>query len=400
LPAALTAQGAKALAQFRMAAFWAGRARAKIALGWRSCGARPGTVVQIKGDPTLWRVERWTLGRMSVSLDLTRISSAPLPELGASPGRPVTQPDLPHGPTRLRLIELPLFGVSLRDRPQLVAATAGTLSGWRRASLLTSVDGGQSWEEAGPSGGGAVLGQAVTAVVPGSSALFDDRSTVEVELLNESMWLESRSDAALAGGANLAVLGEELIQFGRAEPLGSRRFRLSRLLRGRRGTEWASAGHAAGEDFTMIEAAAVTPIELPEGSVGGEIMVMASGIGDDDGAAVAQAEVAGLSLRPPSPVHLRAKAAADGAVLIEWVRRSRLGWDWNSGSDTPLAEEAEAYQLRLTGGSAVRTLSLSEPRYLYMAAERASDGAVAGFSMSVTQIGTLGVSRPAELSFP
>ena len=70
-----------------------------------------------------------------------------------------------------------------------------------------------------------------------------------VELLNDSTWLKSRIDAAPVGGANLAMLGEELIQFGTAEQTGPSTFRLSRLLRGRRGSEWAMAGHALGERF-------------------------------------------------------------------------------------------------------------------------------------------------------
>jgi hypothetical protein len=98
------------------------------------------------------------------------------------------------------------------------------------------------------------------------------------------MWLEGRSDSALSGGANAAMLGDELIQFGSAEPLGGRRFRLSRFLRGRRGTEWAAATHALGEPFVLLERERLAPVDVPADSVGGELRVMASGIGDTDAA--------------------------------------------------------------------------------------------------------------------
>ena len=153
------------------------------------------------------------------------------------------------------------------------------------------------------------------------------------------MWLESRDDDALVAGANLAVLGDELIQFGAAEPLGGRRFRLSRLLRGRRGTEWAAGAHAAGDDFALVETDALVALEAPAGSAGGEARVLAIGIGDDPAGVTAAAAIEGESLRPPSPVHLRAAGTAGGDLALSWVRRSRQGWDWTGGSDTPLGEE-------------------------------------------------------------
>src|SRR3546814_1448079 len=122
------------------------------------------------------------------------------------------------------------------------------------------------------------MGWAETVPGGGGSALIDTNATAEVVLLNEAMWLESRSDAALAGGANLALLGEELIQFGVAEPLGGGRFRLSRLLRGRRGTEWATGTHAVGEGFVLIDQASLAAVEPALALLGGELQIMASGL--------------------------------------------------------------------------------------------------------------------------
>ena len=102
------------------------------------------------------------------------------------------------------------------------------------------------------------------------------------------MWLESRGDPALADGANLAVLGDELIQFGTAEPLGGRRFRLSRLLRGRLGTEWAAGLHEAGETFALIEAESLAGVEAPLSSLGGEARLLAVGLGDPEGVPAAR----------------------------------------------------------------------------------------------------------------
>ncbi len=240
----------------------------------------------------------------------------------------------------------------------------------------------------------AVLGVAVDVLPAGESALFDAHASVEVELLNDAMWLEGRDDAALIGGANLAALGDELIQFGNAEPLGGRRFRMTRLLRGRRGTEWAAGSHAAGEAFVLIVRETLVAIEAPAGA---EAALLASGVGDaPDGAPVSRM-VTGEILRPPSPVHLRAIETSDGGLALSWVRRSRQGWIWPDGADTPLGEETERYRVTIEGPDFARTAESAEPFYLYSAAARAADGP-GPLTIAVSQTGSFAASRPATLT--
>jgi len=396
LPAALSAGAAKALAEFRLAMLSTGRVTATVRLGWRRAALRPGGRVQLAGESGLWRVTRWTLGPMQVTLDLVRAGAGPLPDPAATPGRPVSQPDLPHGPTILHLLDLPLAD-SPGAGPLLFAAAAGAQAGWRRAALMTSFDGGASWQAAGGTAAPAVLGTALDALPGAGSALFDDRASLEIELASDAMWLESRDDDALAGGANLAAVGGELIQFGAAQPVGDRRFRLSRLLRGRRGTEWAAGGHAAGEGFTLIDAGALVTLPAPAGSIGGEARVLATGISDDSETPAVVVAIEGASLRPPSPVHVRAIEAAAGAIAISWVRRSRQGWSWPNGSDAPLGEESERYRLAISGAGFERFADCDGPSFLYTAALQAEDGAARPLTVSISQIGTFAASRPAAL---
>jgi hypothetical protein len=242
-----------------------------------------------------------------------------------------------------------------------------------------------------------VLGSATTALPPAGAALFDHGSTADVELLHEAMELQARDEDALVAGANLALIGRELVQFGAVERLGPRKFRLSRLLRGRRGTEWAVGAHQPGEDFALIEASSIRAIELPPGGAAGTpVMLLASGVADAAPAETAKV-AAGEALRPPSPVHLRAQPLAGGGVLIEWVRRSRLGWGWSSGSDTPLGEESERYEIALAGSSGARRVEVAETQYVYSAAARAADGP-GPLVVTIVQLGTSGRSRPASIT--
>lgn len=104
------------------------------------------------------------------------------------------------------------------------------------------------------------------------------------------------------------------------------------------------------------------------------------------------------SLQPPSPVHLQASREAGGDIVITWVRRSRQGWSWPSGSDTPLGEEQEAYRLTISGDGFERTAALDQADYRYTAGAQIDDGATGAIQISVSQIGTFAASRPAALT--
>lgn len=279
LPAALAAEAVKAMAEARLAALRAARTRAKMRLGWARADLRPGGILTIEGESGRWAARRWRLGSMEVELELERLAGPKTESVPAESGQGGSQPDLIHGPTILRLIDAPL-GEPVGGRPQLLLAAAGTEPGWRRAALLASFDGGANWVDAGVTAASAMMGLMAGTLAAGQPWLFDDAGAVEVDLHHAAMMLENASDEALIAGANLALVGDELIQFGRATALGGERFRLSRLLRGRRGTEWAMSGHVAGESFVLIEPTALTAVGTPIGSIGGPAAVRAIGVGD------------------------------------------------------------------------------------------------------------------------
>jgi hypothetical protein len=393
--AALDAADAKALALARLETLAAARETAKLHLSPAFLGLAAGSLLRLPDRPGLWRVARVTCERLVVTAELVRAAGGTQGPLAAAPGRPIAQPDLEAGATRLVLLDLPIPGEESRSGPGLLAAASGG-AGWRSAPLSLSWDGGSGWADIGATAAPALIGRTLTAPGPAQSALLDSRGSVEVELLNEAMWLENRSDAALAAGANLAAVGPELIQFGMAEPIGPRRFRLSRLLRGRRGTEWAAGLHLPGEDFVLIDPPTLLRVDLPLASIGSEAALLPAGLGDEE-ATPARLTITGEALRPPSPVHARAEALEDGDILLTWVRRSRLGWDWPSSLDTPLAEEREAYRVAIGSGTATRTWEVGEPSFVSTGADRAAAGLALPAQARIAQLGTFGPSREAVL---
>ncbi|MBX9814174.1 MAG: hypothetical protein K2X76_05690, partial [Sphingomonas sp.] len=353
--------------------------RRRVALSLADLAVAPGDVVTIAGAPGAWRVTGWSLEAMVLTLDLTRLpapavaGSASAPGAPASPGRVRAESDAPTGTTLLVAAELPPLGDDLPSVPRLIVAAAGTAPGWRRASLLLSSDGDR-FAPMGMTAPGAVIGSVTVPPRAAGSALVDEAGVIEVALAHDAMMLGDADAAALDAGANLALVGDELVQFGAATPLGANRWRLTRLLRGRRGTEAAAGTQRAGDAFVLLDPDTLVSLPLPLATLGGEVALIASGQGDAAPVRLT-VPITGASVLPPAPVHLR----LDAAGLPRWVRRSRAGWRWLDGADVPLGEERERYQLDAPASA------LAGP----IAARRGT--------IEVRQCGAAGLSPPARL---
>lgn len=388
LPASVDAGLAKTIAEDALLRLDLERERRSVALPWSAMTLRPGERVTIAGAPGLWRVDRWMLEKMVVTIECVRVAAGSL-AASADPGRVLPAPDRAAGTTIVHAFELPPLGDALATGPRLAIAAAGSAPGWRSAALLVSSDGGGSWTSAGSTGVPAVLGQLVTPLVAAPAALEDRHNAIEIDLAHAEMLLADADAAGLAAGANAAMVGDELLQFGRAEPLGGTRWRLRRLWRGRRGSQ---TGAMPGARFVLLDADALIMVELPRETLGGTMQILAQGAGDAGAPAPADAALKGISCLPPAPVHFTALQQDDGATLLRWVRRSRTGWAWSDGIDAPLGEEREAYRVTLGTGEA---FDIDAPWLLLAPGHRAVP-----LGVTVCQAGANGLSPPLSILLP
>jgi hypothetical protein len=394
-PAVIGADAAKALAQSSLARQWARRERLTLRLSPEFLDMVPGDVVRLPSGSQDWQVERATIEQMVVVAELKRVWREPS-ALPAEAGRAVRNHDVVAPPTAIALFDLPDLGVVLSQAPVLHLAAASGAREWRPVPIEISINGVFS---AGHSAiGETVMGIVTTAPAPGQAAVIDELAVLEVELISDAMWLMTCDDLALSEGANLAIVGDELIQFCRADPIGPKQFRLSSLLRGRRGTEWAADGHVAGEPFALVERDALRAVDPGQAWFGAEVSVRARSLGDGDATPVVSRIAGGEALRPPSPVHLTATRREDNGLDITWVRRSRLGWAWLDSVDAPLGETIERYHVRLSGTSGVIEFDSAVSSASISAAEGTSLGA-GSCVITVSQIGDFAASHEAALTF-
>ncbi len=359
--AVLSADQAKAIAGRHLLNLTRESRQASVRLPWRYAGLAPGDLLDI-GDHGRWRILSVVIEEMTVVCRLSPHMAMRMTERISEPGRANLDRDQPFSTTVLRAFEAPPWSASLPATPCVWLAACGSGPGWRGAEYQISQDGGESWMGFAYAEAGAVIGRALTPLPAARADLWDQRSSMTVELENADMWLESRSASAVLGGANWAMLGHELIAFQHAELLAPRTYRLSGLLRGMRGSEGDIDGHAANDPFILLDPLALTQLELPLSAIGSTVAIRAVGPGDVEVLPTISHAVAGRALQPLSPVHVRAERLSDGAIRIAWVRRSRNGFAWIDGSDAPLAEESEQYQLRIVAANGIleRQLNVNE----------------------------------------
>ena len=316
----------------------------------------PGSVIRPAAGPGAGR--EWRLMTVEHAGEQLIVEAAGLSRTRRTPMRPAdsgrasTGIDLPVPPTRAVLVELPAIDGMLPTAPRLVVAGCGDGPGWRGAAV--AVRRGDSLFEMGSLPRGAVVGTAMSALAANRGLLFDRASDVEVQLADGASGLADADAAALDAGANLALLGREVLQFGDAVPLGGGRWRLSSLRRAVRGDFATAFEHTAGEPFLLLDPAAL--LALPPGDgPGATVTVEIVGLGDA-APLVLSRRVAGDAIRPLAPVHCRIDTD-NGVRTLSWIRRSRLASGWLDGADLPLGEERERYRIEwassgVTGGSA------------------------------------------------
>ncbi|MDH3664182.1 MAG: hypothetical protein OEU92_29910, partial [Alphaproteobacteria bacterium] len=203
--------------------------------------------------------------------------------------------------------------------------------------------------------------------------------------LTEALWTSDGSVWKLWFERNLLLVGQEIVQFASAVQIGSLTWRLSKLLRGRYGTEWAMPTHQPGESALLLGPATLTRVsDLDE--VGIERLYRTVSIGSDPSLPDAIAFInEATSLKPYAPVHIQGSRNGAGDLTVTWFRRTRYGGAWRDLVDVPLNEATEAYEVDVLDldGSVLRTLSSSSPTIIYTAADQTSDFGVPQSSIAI-----------------
>ena len=201
------------------------------------------------------------------------------------------------------------------------------------------------------------MGTAATALSVGTqTGTWDTVNTVDVTLSAGSDAVpESATDSEVLEGANFCRLGNEYLQFATVTALGGSSYRLSRLLRGRRGTDPFWGVHAIGEPFVMIQAGFFYRVVLDDTLLNAGILIKA--VTDDGEQALGDVSaqtvgIFGRELIPYTVVQVAGTRDGSNNLTIVWKRRGRYQADLQDLQDIPLGEFEARWAVRVLSGTA------------------------------------------------
>ena len=280
------------------------------------------------------------------------------------------------------VLDIPLIDDEDNDaNPLLYVAAAPYATGtWPGATVYEETGGEYTDEFASvASNNPATWGYATdTLAEPVSPWLWDRGGSVNISLQVGTLSGCTEADIDADPTLNLCLLGDELLNFTTATLEGDGTYTLSGFKRGRRGTEWACDSHAARDVFLLLDTSDAIDAGLSD--VGTDLSFKAvTGGRSATGAFPIDISFTGASLKPYAPCHLEAvKDSGTGDWTLTWVRRTRVGGAWTSGTSIPLSETSEEYEVDILdapGGNVVRTYSgLSSATATYSAADQTTDG--------------------------
>lgn len=393
LPAAVAQEQAQKCAAMTLHDAWAGRETVEFALPPSFLALEPGDSLTLGLDSGGYALRIEEIADGTARKIRGRSFNRAVYEPGGAAARPPeAETPVLFGPPDALVLDLPLAETPAEPHLPWIAAMAQP---WPGGLML--------YRQTGPASAAfnreielpATMGALASPLAGRPSGRFDRASGLMVQLASGALF--SVSGEELLQGANLAAIGSmttgwEIIQFASAELVGEQTYRLSMLLRGQAGSEPEIRElRRPGERFVLLDQAVVQPqLTFSQAGLEHSWRLLAADTEFGEAETALTHRPAMLGLRPLSPVHLR-MLRAGGDLLLGWTRRTRLGGDSWDLEEIPLGEERERYRLEiLAGGNVKRSLTLSEPRYLYPSSAIAADLAGASrFTLRVAQLSAI-----------
>ncbi len=383
LPIVLSDSQAKQIADASMFNAWTGRTSYKFQTTNKYAKYEP-TDVMIVNNKTLRVVKKdegQGLIKWEAVAELAEIYTQASAGVSGSTGggQTVSNP----GNTSMELLDIPLLR-DIDDNAGFYYASRGDDTSWPGAVLYKSADGGATYVEVGSAITAATIG--LSTIAPGDFTggyIFDYINTVTVTLFGGAT-LSSATELAVLNGANIALLGNELIQFKTATLNLDGTYTLSGLLRGQKGTGWAIPSHGTGERFISISSSSVFHASASNAEIGLQRSYKAVTIGKTIASAPAQTFTDNaIALKPYAPCQLAGTRDGSNNLTITWVRRTRYAWDSLDAREAPLGETSESYDVVIYSDNTYTTVkrtfaAVSSPTQAYSAANQTTDGYTPG----------------------
>lgn len=280
-------------------------------------------------------------GQQKYKASFDRASAYTSTVLGVPAGPITTPPTLQVGDTVMHFIDSHIIRDS-DDRLGYYVAVAGASDAWGGAMVELSLDGGATYTERSSSDARAYMGVLTTALGEHPVEYPDRQNTFQVQMLRTDMGLEDTTEVGMLNRANLAIVGDELINFATTDEVTPGVWDLSLLLRGRKGSE-VPASHPIGTRFVMMDRSRLAFVDAELFHLGRELTFRVTTFRSSTSTTVT-ATYLGRSQLERAPAYLTVRREGV-SMVIEWRGVGRLG----GGSRVAMGAQFQYFEVSING---------------------------------------------------
>lgn len=242
--------------------------------------------------------------------------------------------------TRLEIMDIKLLPNEQQNTGRLLFAAVGLSEGWQGATIFTNINSERKFLCSLDNE--AVIGTCITHLFMQKWNVVDRKSKLIVNLI--SGMLTSATEEEFKAGKNLALIGNEIIQFQIAKLIQKNQYEISNFIRGKFGSPISE--ETTGQRFVMLDNG-IHSVKISDLLIGSEIEFKCISNGHSkDMESDYKINYQANNLKPLSPVNISYKLESNH-LNIKWIRRSRAAFPWRSAVDMPIYEENERYHVKL-----------------------------------------------------
>lgn len=248
---------------------------------------------------------------------------------------------------------------------------------WKYGEIFISDNGGDSYSQLANFTGKSTVGTVTQIPQSNNPDIIDYGSEIIIEIPNGGI-VESISEADFLNLKQIGLFGSEIITWQNAQSIAPDTYKLTKLIRGLRGTERNINQHAINERFVLLKGTDARLIRVPIilNDIGRTFKFKAvhnsQEVEDLDNET--SLTVTGEAIRPYAPVNPEIlKDTATNDLTIEWTLRTRRYGQWRDGVDIVYSDTNRSILEILAGNTVVHTAEIfnyENPSYTFTAAQQ------------------------------
>lgn len=234
---------------------------------------------------------------------------------------PTTPPALIVAESRIEIIDTHILE-SADDSLSYYVAVSSVGTDWAGAVVEISKDGGANWIDDSGTNANSVMGELSSGLAMGPVPYPDRVNSVSVTLLRDDMSLTPATLTEMMNRTNLAIIGDELVNFSTVEQVGPREWVIGGFLRGRKGTPVVA--HPAGTRFVLLNLGILDVVDAEPFELNRPLTFRITSVGSETPSQTTTLVYQGNSQRERMPAYLKARRDG-GNLMVTWQGVGRTG---------------------------------------------------------------------------